>query len=803
MDRNPEAGGAWLYGEIITGIDLLNNNNNLFWQYRETMVEETSSSSPGVVGFSVPPGRQRFHIELRTDETTFVSWKKLIKDSQKAVPSRPVEPPVGAHPALEARIAPEATTGDSVVQTDPVSAPSHRFSAVIERIERLYKGTGSSDEEELDKIPDDDQYDTEDSFIDDAELDEYFSVDGGKTKHTGFFINRGKLEHTNEPAASPVLAPKKRRRKDTKKMPNDEEIPSKLSKTGALRIKAAARSGPLVGMNATGSGQDITCLPVGEYSDEKPLKKQESKPGNVHVGPSSLKAERCKEVHCKTEPTVAGIEVFNKDGAIPNISIAGSKETTVKKAIMSEPSDGDMQYQSDKHTTLGTECHTRQLMKCANDMSTSNKSRAFEKVDEGDDSVDVNPVVYQISTSKIKPPLPGHTEASPARPKCTILDKAFQDLEKGVAELCPPSTDIRESDQSCQVVKKRIPRDVKQKLGKVARLAAKQGKISNDVINRLMGILGHVMRLKTLKRNLKEMIASGISAKQEKEGRLEHIKKEVTEMVQMQVSSLKAHESRQEGSLDDLQAVSTSVEKGKLNGCYKWDYATEDRLCDLYDQYVEGMDEHKGPQIKKLYIELAELWPEGWMDNNGIKHAVYRAKERKKKLNKITNGGGEVTKRKKAPVKLSTDGWNGDVNTGTVSNPSCEDSTSRDKQTMVEQAHNESLNRGNILQYRPADPKSSSIIDRKQKHFEKGENKGSDWEIGWNKCVGIPPRKKKSKPKTDLGIENTYTGHMKACSFEEKETNKLDQEGLHGMSVDRNGSIQIKGLPASEVVRID
>jgi len=41
---------------------------------------------------------------------------------------------------------------------------------------------------------------------------------------------------------------------------------------------------------------------------------------------------------------------------------------------------------------------------------------------------------------------------------------------------------------------------------------------------------------------------------------------------------------------------------------------------------------------------------------------------------------------------------------------------------------------------------------------------------------------------------------MKACFFEDKETHKLDQEG---MPVDRNGSIQVKGLPASEVVRID
>jgi hypothetical protein len=46
-----------------------------------------------------------------------------------------------------------------------------------------------------------------------------------------------------------------------------------------------------------------------------------------------------------------------------------------------------------------------------------------------------------------------------------------------------------------------------------------------------------------------------------------------------------------------------------------------------------------------------------------------------------------MTKRKKASVKLSTEGWNGDMNTGTVSNPSCEDSTPRDKQTMLERAH--------------------------------------------------------------------------------------------------------------------
>ncbi|VVA38394.1 PREDICTED: ubinuclein-1 [Prunus dulcis] len=39
-----------------------------------------------------------------------------------------------------------------------------------------------------------DEYDTEYSFIDDAELDEYFKVDNSAIKHDGFFVNRGKLE---------------------------------------------------------------------------------------------------------------------------------------------------------------------------------------------------------------------------------------------------------------------------------------------------------------------------------------------------------------------------------------------------------------------------------------------------------------------------------------------------------------------------------------------------------------------------------------------------------------------------------
>ena len=55
-------------------------------------------------------GRQRFTVELRPGETTIVSWKKLVKDTTKvAVPTSVPEPPVNAHPALEARLDPVRT----------------------------------------------------------------------------------------------------------------------------------------------------------------------------------------------------------------------------------------------------------------------------------------------------------------------------------------------------------------------------------------------------------------------------------------------------------------------------------------------------------------------------------------------------------------------------------------------------------------------------------------------------------------------------------------------------------------------
>lgn len=156
-------------------------------------------------------GRQKFEVELRPGETTIVSWKKLIKDANKAAnnkndnkappvvsaPPVPVPIPVAANPALDSRIAPVSVQGNPAEDEANDAPPGSHFRAVIEKIERLYMGKNSSDEEDLNDVPDDDEYDTEDSFIDDTKLDEYFQVDNSAIKHDGFFVNRGKLERTS------------------------------------------------------------------------------------------------------------------------------------------------------------------------------------------------------------------------------------------------------------------------------------------------------------------------------------------------------------------------------------------------------------------------------------------------------------------------------------------------------------------------------------------------------------------------------------------------------------------------------
>ncbi|KAE8713434.1 Wound-responsive family protein, putative isoform 2 [Hibiscus syriacus] len=221
--------------------------------------------------------RKAFMVELRPGETTFVSWRTLIKDAKRtngsdvataaaSVLTAPApEPPPNSHPNLQSRIVPGQAAEKDAKDEAPVP---NRFSVVIEKIERLYMGRDSSNEEELDETPNDDQYNTEDSFIDDAELDEYFEVDNSAIKHDGFFVNRGKLERVNEPPPIPNQQPKKRRRKDASKPPcesDDGHVSNKHAK--AARVTAGRSEHSLV-KNNSNSSQNLIALSE-QYRDVK------------------------------------------------------------------------------------------------------------------------------------------------------------------------------------------------------------------------------------------------------------------------------------------------------------------------------------------------------------------------------------------------------------------------------------------------------------------------------------------------------------------------------------------------------
>ncbi|XP_057974999.1 ubinuclein-1-like isoform X2 [Malania oleifera] len=600
------------------------------------MEEEKSSAGAGdssrVSSHFVAVGdRQRFTVELRPGETTIVSWKKLVKDANKlsgSSSSAPEPPPSNAHSALESRITP-GQPAEAELQDAP--APN-RFSAVIEKIERLYMGKQSSDEEDLNDFPDDDQYDTEDSFIDDAELDEYFEVDNSATKHNGFFVNRGKLERINEPTLLPNQQPKKRRRKDLMKAHgegDDAHIPNKHVKLTKKAAGRSADSAPSAGKHSS-TPQNVA-LVCEKCEDVKPQNQLNASVACVKKKPADTRT---------SEDPPPSSKAPNGDAST---SMADSKDNEKQKTgIFLQPKnlgnklkdssgfseDSHQKYQ-DRSAHAQAKYQSGRQLSCSNEQELAVRAKEKNGIRELPD-LNIPEVKYPVQT--VKTPHMHRKEGSSVRPKSTMLEKAIRELEKMVAESRPPSMEVQDADTSSQAVKRRLPREVKQKLAKVARLAASHGKISKELINRLMSILGHLIQLRTLKRNLKIMINTSLSAKQEKDDRFQQIKKEVVEMIKTQFPSLKSKATEQvAGSSEDFQEFG-SEEKGVPKRKISLDSAMEDKICDLYDLYIDGLEEDAAPHVRKLYAELAEMWPKGFMDNHSIKRAICRAKDRKKAL---------------------------------------------------------------------------------------------------------------------------------------------------------------------------
>ncbi|KAK1407681.1 hypothetical protein QVD17_39303 [Tagetes erecta] len=579
-------------------------------------------------------GRLRFEVELKPGETTIVSWKKLMKDANKAsknnndaeglnvsAPSGPVTVPVAAaaNPALDSRIAPPA--GDIAENEANDAPPGSRFSAVIEKIERLYMGKNSSDEEDLNDVPDDDEYDTEDSFIDDAELDDYFQVDNSAIKHDGFFVNRGKLERINEPTAVPSEQPKKRRRKDSTKGDNgskDGHVPNKQMKVNKNEKRKMITSAD---KNSTTPSRSITVPSVN--NEEVKYQNTVIALGTVVKKPSDSKSipnpSQAKILNGESSVTPKNIDK-QKTGALQSkkhgSKMKDASQTPVPQSLRTNDKSADASNSQGK------------LLHNSEDLNQSTLPREKNIV---------HPQANIKGSEIAQQPKAAHMvrkESSSTKPKSTslLLEKAIRDLEKTVAEIRPPSMEVPEAENSSQAVKRRMPPEIKQKLAKVARLAhGVHGKLSKELLNRLMSILGHLIQIRSLKRNLQNMVVMGLSAKEEKDGKLQQLKKEVDEMVKIRAPSMKPEAFvQQAGSSDDFQESSTKA-KG-VKSMFLTDDALEDKICDLYDLFVDGLDEDAGPQVRKLYAELAELWPKGCMDNHGIKRAICRAKDRKKTL---------------------------------------------------------------------------------------------------------------------------------------------------------------------------
>ncbi|XAR49592.1 hypothetical protein NMG60_11032844 [Bertholletia excelsa] len=583
--------------------------------------------------------RQRFTVELTPGQTTIVSWKKLVKDSNKVGPSSVPEPPSNAHTVLESRLVPGASDENEAKDAPPGS----RFSAVIEKIERLYMGKHSSDEEDLNDVPDDDEYDTEDSFIDDAELDEYFEVDNSAIKHDGFFVNRGKLERINEPTLLPSQQPRKRRRKDLAKGLGEGDaghMPNKQVKVGK---RAHGKSGPLVEKNSA-IPPPVVALPSIHHEDMKIQNQMNS----ALIASKKKSDERRSTLDLPLTSKVLNGDCSlsiteEKDIEMQKAGLASSKHQGNKLKDGVEYSDASVQRSYDRSPYA--QC-VSQSGKSTTNVDVLNQPVQRKEKDGTQERPDLNISEGKYSMHN-KTLLVQRKEGSTVRPKSTMLDKTFKELEKMVAESRPPTMEAQDPDISSQAVKRRLPREIKQKIAKIARLAqASHGRITKELVNRLYSIVGHMIQLRTLKRNLKIMVNMGLSAKKEKDDRFQQMKKEVAELIRMRAPYIKSKAlEQQSGASDDLQEIGNE-EKEVVKKKYSMDAALEDKICDLYDLFVEGLDEDAGPHARKLYAELAGLWPDGYMDNHGIKRAICRAKDRKR-LQYSRHKDQEKIKRKK------------------------------------------------------------------------------------------------------------------------------------------------------------
>ncbi|KAH7289746.1 hypothetical protein KP509_30G017500 [Ceratopteris richardii] len=528
------------------------------------MLDNRNCQGTGLLPFSCDspsacltmPSRERFYVELKPGETTFVSWRKLLRESQKSegLLFSCCEAPTHAQSTLQACVASDIVSSDQSLNVHSLlPSSSNRLGSVIGKIEGLYQR--STSDEEFHDFMDEVKYDARDPFVPDTEL----GMENAKLKHSGFFINRGKLE--TEVKVTLHIADGSKM-KEKKKLNNGEEV--KVVKS-IVRLKAAARGLPPTNGLSPSSKSAIL---VGKNKSVCDLGREMGEAVAMTVVAKELNVAGCNDLFISD---IAGNKTENK---LSKDGFSGDKMAVerVEGRISGKHIPVgffDMNGPFVKDDAVGFEPNER--------LSISGvESKSIQK-DFEDENRKESPLRQKILTLLGKDESLGHNRR-------TALEKAFLELERDVAELYPPSLATREPEQG---KRNRLPRDLKQKLAKVARLAAKQGQITDDIIERLMGILGHVIRERTLKRHLKRhlkmMIEMGVPAMQD--GCFLSIN-EVT----------KPSKSKEACPWNELQSLDLSSENASGEGCYKWDPATE----------AKGLYKNKEPHMQKLYEKGSE-----------------------------------------------------------------------------------------------------------------------------------------------------------------------------------------------------
>ncbi|ETM42817.1 hypothetical protein, variant 3 [Phytophthora nicotianae] len=173
-----------------------------------------TSAPPQVSAPAAPKPRRTFHIQLDNSSPAEINFKQLVIESERG--STPLTP--GASPSN--------TASNSVPATGkPAPAPRPQRFNIIEHLEKRYGGGAVLNDGDdgdvgiggLDRRDDDDLYDSEDSFIDDTELQQNIEEVRGqtrvKTKHSGFFVNAGDEIETLEKEEDELSDGKSRRGK--------------------------------------------------------------------------------------------------------------------------------------------------------------------------------------------------------------------------------------------------------------------------------------------------------------------------------------------------------------------------------------------------------------------------------------------------------------------------------------------------------------------------------------------------------------------------------------------------------------